>query len=792
MRSRPALPLIAFAVLFASSHPALRAQEDDPLARQAKELSLRFARHYRPVEYAVRPALPATTFPIDPAAVAGWEDAVRLLSLSEAARERLLSQGFVAASGFFRGEATEDVVRAYEALDAYGDRVPRLVTSDALLHLYHIQFDESLKEIEEREFWWDARLLVRCLLNRAIELAGDESLREPARLAAGYLAVADELLALDAKALLADAERLESPEEFDWASAQAAREMAGKHDKLPRAPSLPDPDLAAAVAGEVEAARRHEGFADSALFDYKEDFSQYKPRGHYDRSRMLEAYFRGMMWLGRMTFLLKGGEPYGPDKPYLVPAATAANQTRAAALLTALLTEDLPDGRNAGKVWERLYSVTSYYVGLADDLCPAHYLAAMKSVGEDGEDALKLAKELAASRDALLALAWELAKLSPPAIYSGTGESETSDPAALAGLPSPEVLDKTLAKTQGFRLMGQRFIPDSYWMGRLVFPTIGAPAKGRTDMFTCAAGLRAFPRGLDVMALLGSARARAHLAASGDDAYAGYDKEFARLSAEIAKLSREDWNRNLYWSWLWCLKALLEPVGEGYPTLMKEDAWLDKSLNASLASWAELRHDTILYAKQSYTMAPTGAPVEPPPPPPGWVEPLPEFLARLVALSRMTASGLGEMNALSDQARSRLDALDSFLARLLNLSKKELEGTALDEEDARFLARLPEALEGVAAGAGKGAMKTTLVADVHTDQNSSQCLEEGTGALELLVVLAPRADGTFFVAAGPALAYYEFRHPMSSRLTDGEWRTLLGSEEAPERPSFSRSYRLDR
>ncbi|MBI4617280.1 MAG: DUF3160 domain-containing protein [Planctomycetes bacterium] len=50
-------------------------------------------------------------------------------------------------------------------------------------------------------------------------------------------------------------------------------------------------------------------------------------------------------------------------------------------------------------------------------------------------------------------------------------------------------------------------------------------------------------------------------------------------------------------------------------------------------------------------------------------------------------------------------------------------------------------------------MKTTLVADVHTDQNTDRCLEEGTGALELLVVLAPRADGTFFVAAGPAFSY---------------------------------------
>ena len=40
-------------------------------------------------------------------------------------------------------------------------------------------------------------------------------------------------------------------------------------------------------------------------------------------------------------------------------------------------------------------------------------------------------------------------------------------------------LDRQLAKTAGFRLMGQRFSPDAYWMGRLVFPAVGAPKATR-------------------------------------------------------------------------------------------------------------------------------------------------------------------------------------------------------------------------------------------------------------------------------------------------------------------------
>jgi two-component system phosphate regulon sensor histidine kinase PhoR len=38
-----------------------------------------------------------------------------------------------------------------------GAETPIFVTSDTLLHLYHVQFDESLKDVEEREFFADIR-----------------------------------------------------------------------------------------------------------------------------------------------------------------------------------------------------------------------------------------------------------------------------------------------------------------------------------------------------------------------------------------------------------------------------------------------------------------------------------------------------------------------------------------------------------------------------------------------------------------------------------------------------------
>jgi hypothetical protein len=198
------------------------------------------------------------------------------------------------------------------------------------------------------------------------------------------------------------------------------------------------------------------------------------PRGHYTRSENLKKYFVGVMWFGRMTFLLKGDRSNGPDdEPALVSETEARQQTLAAALLTrALDRARLRDGRRARDVWKRIYVVTSFYVGLADDLSLPEYRAALTNVCGAALDLAGLTDE-----KKLRALQTHLARLRPPAIYSGTGAQGTYEPEE-----GPDALRRALGKTAGFRLLGQRFVPDSYMMGKLVFPTVGRPL--RSDVFT--------------------------------------------------------------------------------------------------------------------------------------------------------------------------------------------------------------------------------------------------------------------------------------------------------------------
>src|SRR5262249_11831919 len=80
-----------------------------------------------------------------------------------------------------------------------------------------------------------------------------------------------------------------------------------------------------------------------------------------------------------------------------------------------------------------------------------------------------------------------------------------------------------------------------------------------------------------------------------------YQHNLAAVRAVMDQQAPSAWESNLYLSWLACLRELSEPTTSGlFPESMRTKAWAMKTLNTQLASWTQLRHDTILYAKQSY------------------------------------------------------------------------------------------------------------------------------------------------------------------------------------------------
>jgi hypothetical protein len=101
--------------------------------------------------------------------------------------------------------------------------------------------------------------------------------------------------------------------------------------------------------------------------------------------------------------------------------------------------------------------------------------------------------------------------------------------------------------------------------------------------------------------------------------------------------------------------------------------------------------------KQSYTPIAMGIPPQPKPVH-GYVEPVPEFYARMLALTEMTENGLDKLDVLESKHWDRLNSLESPLNRLIEISNKELENYELTEADYEFIRNFGENLDAVVAG----------------------------------------------------------------------------------------------
>ncbi|HUS47747.1 MAG TPA: DUF3160 domain-containing protein [Phycisphaerae bacterium] len=805
---------VCAAVLCAAAAPAAEQTWSVGKLPGCDNLPVRMAGYYEPVKVEFTPAVKPYELPLNLAKLSNAEFAKALYELRDPAVSKAFSALLTRNAFAVVAGRSEDVPGFYKDVKMRG--LPIFVTSDSLLHLYHIQFDETLKDIEEREFFNDAVAISKAVQAEAIKLheASEGDLKAAAKLLVGYATVPVVVLSqsdLGAEAAEALEEVNAWPARPNWRRQQAFYE---KYDEVLKAiapagprrrpasamrpadlkkalsdyskahPAKADPGklipkiVDKQVRAELDLIAAHEGFNESPMFTYKEDYSQYVPRGHYTRSKKLKQYFKALMWYGRMTFIIRGKTA---DIDGVISLEEAKIQTIAACMLAGMMEGKLADGRTLAAAWDRLYSVTAYYVGLADDLTPYEYRQALRdAIGE------KVTGANLTNAQKFFDLRKKLAELRKPEIYSGLGDIE-GPPADIA---TEADLAKALAMTQGLRLMGQRYIPDSYMMGKMVYPTVGL-FTGQGSPFTLVRSrggpIRGFPRGLDVMTVLGSGRARHWIKQLGDDQYQRFDARLGDLKGKFDGIPAEGWNRNMYWSWLHTLRALLKEYPSGYPTFMQSEAWQDKQLSAALASWSQLRHDTILYAKQSYTMRAGSAPQRPKMVE-GYIEPVPEFYARLLALTRMTLKGLDEFKVLDDRSRGRLAALEGIVKRLLDLSVAELSNKKLTDEDYAFIRSFGDQLSSVVAGVNKQGTETTIIADVHTEGNSRQVLEEGTGYLHMMVVVYPMPDGGLVAGVGPVLSHYEFKHPMSNRLTDEAWKQMLRGGKAPALPEWAQPF----
>ncbi len=602
----------------------------------------------------------------------------------------------------------EQLFYIYETNEYY--ELPSLITTDSVLQTYHIFFDYSLRTVELNYLLDYLEQLTDSMLKKSIALYG--SIRNPDVKAAALKNIAY------------------------FAAAQMALEK-----KLPE--GIPNEALELAKA-EFRLISAAEGFEDSPIFDFKLDYSQYRPRGHYTRNQFFEIFFKAMMWYGQAPFQLldDAGQLVVPD-------------TLQALLITCCIFSN-GSGKPDIELWENIYDPTVFYVGSADDLTIYHYKdMLLKAYGGSPDP------ETFTDSSKLKMLLEEAKKLPQPKIQAEWVEE-------LNGIDTPVGLQ--------FRFMGQRYIPDSEILQNMSKPII-----------------RPFPKGLDVMGVLGSDKAYEILTKTYDEDknWAEYPKKFNEMKDKFTTLPEDTWRSNMYYGWLWVLKGFLAPFAKGYPSFMTGDAWQDKSLNTALASWSELRHDTILYGKQSGAEMGGG---EETPYVKGYVEPNIEVYDRLLWLTRYSRENLQAREMLSEDMKNSMERFEGLLQFLIDCSVKELRNEELTREEydrIQFYGGELESLTSSCTDEGVRWFEITseadknmaVIADVHTSED--YYLEEGVGTASEIFAVVP-IGGKLYLTRGAVFSYYEFIS--DTRLTDEEWQKALKEKKQPALPVWTESF----
>ncbi len=471
------------------------------------------------------------------------------------------------------------------------------------------------------------------------------------------------------------------------------------------------------------------------------DFSQFKPRGHYEHTG-LETYFRAIVWLGRIDLRVLDYDQQGR-------AELGRRQLAATLLLRALL-----DPTGFGR-YRRIDYAVGTFVG------PRDY------AGPDAVDRLFGALDVKTPH---AALALSDAKLTGAIEKTGFGLQRIASHLRRASLTN-----KPRPQSRSFALLGQRYVADSEVLANVVADRVPD---------------RMMPKPLDVAyAAMADDRAKPLLA--DDLKNPAYARALTAERKRVDGLGAAYWTNTLYTSWFGAIRELSPGDTAGLPKVATTDAWGLRILGTQLASWAELRHDTVAYVKQSYTAMDLCEY------PAAYVDPYPRFFAAL----RDFAKNIEKLAPIATAAKKPAFAksitdyaatLDHSLGMLEGMADRERHGQELTKAELAFVndavvmhsnfagCTMVQTLSGwypKLLFKGDPLLAEWLVADVHTQPTDAagndvgRILHVATALPELFVVTVDTCNGPA-AYVGFVSPYYEVVTEHYKRLDDDQWRQM--------------------
>ena len=424
-----------------------------------------------------------------------------------------------------------------------------------------------------------------------------------------------------------------------------------------------------------------------------------------------------------------------------------------------VMADALNNEKNAQKDYDQLNVLLNYLMGSADNLSIPQVQAEIKKIGKPLGELLSDANAIATIKKNLDEIGEKQTRIRPK--FEMTSHNKVC-------------------------LMPQRYQPDAEVLQEMV-DYDNDPTK------------RATPKGLDFFAAMGVSPAEQILIEEGQQW-----KDFKPMLTKMKTRMQEiNWDETIATQWMNALKVVSDKA-DNQPYFMGTPEWDKKNLNAMLASWAELKHDAILYAKQPFG-AECGGGGLPDPVVMGYVEPNVGFWKKAIELLDNTSKLLKEQGMLTEKVDDATTRIREEAEFLLRTSEKELRGEALAEEEYDQIKCMGATFENISLdllrqpnqslmgwddvqGADK---KVALIADVYTanakNNPDKSVLFEGVGLADEIYVIV-EIEGCLYIARGAVLSYREFTQPMDlQRLTDEEWQKQLEQEPRKGVPDWMKS-----
>jgi len=624
-------------------------------------------------------------------------------------------------------EKPDDMISLYMEMDW---QTPIFVTTDLAAHANHLVFDKLLQYCEE-EYFFPQLVTVIDEYIKTIEEKREQIPGSVYDTSILYFQTAQALLALAPKRVEKDEDRYHKT--FVYKKVNAAQVLGNYPEQ---------------VGKEIEQMNKAVGIAQSAVFpEMKEDYSQYKVRGHYTKNGVLGAYFRALMWFGRINFNL-GGES--------ASAKAAAKSLAPVALFITDITENFQEIK---KLWQSLFDPITELIGISDDISFYELAPLWKKIKGSGfagwyNDSAKLENFVSK----------EYKELRTPAIsgYALFKENEGIADVGKKGELLPPV---------GWRLFGQRYTLDSE-----IHNLVSSPRLYGREMVS----------GLDIMKVFGSKTADQLLRVNDYPKLSGLEKTLNSLQQSAAKIKDDYWFSTYYTNILHQIKTqVVFENGAGF-YFTEKPGWNLKAMNSAHGTWAELRHDTILYVKQNYAEMAGGRfdptfRTKPLPKPVHYIEPnVPFWNTSAIGIQKLYRI-LEKYDFLDGRSAGILTRMHDIFVKAAGISEQEAFDREVSAADLEWIRSVPRQLSGlvIALAGGSGwaddpdQLRMALVADVFTNAEIGVVLEVAVGIPYRLYIPLNDKQGGKRIAVGYGFSYYEFTQPMSDRLNNDQWKTIV-------------------